>query len=314
MFLLSPYQQAALIVFLISAMLGVGMQVTPADVFQRVLGRGLLLRTLLANFVVVPVIGILMARFLITDPGAGAAFVLLACTPGGISALQFTTKARGTAAYAGVTAALLSLLAVVLSPLILALAMPPVDAAMSPLAGACRYLLSVLGLPLVLGRALLFLLGVLVVPMLLGMAFRARSEAASAKAAKAMGLLSAVLFVTLIVALMGPRKEAIQQLSRGAVGVLMLFVGVSMAAGWLLGGPETGTRQVLASATSMRNVALAMAIAVSFPGADRVLPALIAFSALMVPPNLVFTIVCLVLDRRRRRRHGAAAPAAASPS
>jgi BASS family bile acid:Na+ symporter len=57
-----------------------------------------------------------------------------------------------------------------------------------------------------------------------------------------------------------------------------------------MGGPDTGTRRVLATGTGMRNVMVALLIAVtSFPNSDVDL-AVLAFSALMVPPNLVFTM------------------------
>lgn len=285
MFLLDPLQKVLLLLFLTTAMLSLGLQVTVADVRQQVLGKGLLLRTLLANFVVVPGLGILVARWLAVEPGVAAAFILLACTPGGISALQFTTKAKGGAAYAGVATVLLSVLAVVLSPLLLALALPQGAKVLVPYAGACS-----------------FVLFFLLLPLACGMLLRAKAERAAGILAKVLGLVSAIAFVTMMVLLLAPRKEAMQQIGGPTVGFLLLFVALSMLAGWLLGGPETVNRQVLASATSMRNVPLALAIAVTFPDADKVLPALVAFSALMVPPNLLLTIGCLVANKRRARQ------------
>lgn len=296
--------------FLVACMLSIGMQVTTADVRAQVARRGLRWRTLLANVVIVPAIGILLAYRFLPDPGTARAFVLLACTPGGISALQFTTKAKGAAAYAGAVACLLSALGVFLSPLILVLFLPTGDPGGAPIAGAWKGMLSVLTLPLVLGRAFCFLVLFLGAPLGIGMVVKAKAAALAPKLAKGLGLASVVLFVTMVVLLMAPRKAAMQQVGGQAAGVLLVLVLLSMLVGWLLGGPETGTRQILASATSMRNVALAMAIAATFPDAERVLPALIAFSALMVPPNLVLTIVCLVLAARRARRQSAAAPVA----
>ena len=62
--------------------------------------KGLLLRSLLANFVAVPIVGIVLARTLPLKPEAATALLLLACTPGGISALQFTTKIKGASFFA----------------------------------------------------------------------------------------------------------------------------------------------------------------------------------------------------------------------
>lgn len=283
MFLLNTLEKVLLIVFLAASMLSLGLQTTPRDLRNQTVGSGLLLRTLLANFVVVPLLGLLMARWLIADAATRTAFLLLACTPGGISMLQFTTKAKGESAYAGVAAVLLSLLAVAVSPLLLAAVLPAeVDVAL-PYA-----------------RVIGFLLLLLVLPLLVGLLAGAKFPVAAPALAKWIGLLSLLSFVAMVVILMAPRKEAMAQIGGRNVGWLLVFTGLAMAVGWLLGGPRRGSRQVLASATSMRNVALALAIAVhSFPEATSVLPPLIAFSALMLPPNLIFTLACLIPKRRR---------------
>jgi len=302
MFMLDSLQKAMVVTFLVASMASIGMQVTTAELHAQVTRRGLRWRTLLANFVIVPALGLLLAGRFVDDPATARAFALLACLPGGMGALQFTTKAKGVAAYAGGTACLLSLLSVILSPFILALTLPAGDSAGGTLAWAWRAAVTFISTPAVLGQALVFLLVFLVVPVFAGMAVRAKAGPAATKLARALGLISVLLFVALMVMLMGPRKEAIRQIGGGVVGLLMVLVLLAMLVGWLLGGPETATRQVLASATSMRNVALALALAVTFPDAESVLPVLIAFSALMVPPNLLLTVACLVANRRRERR------------
>jgi BASS family bile acid:Na+ symporter len=78
---------------------------------------------------------------------------------------------------------------------------------------------------------------------------------------------------------------------------MVVFVLASMSIGWLLGGPYAETRRVLASASSMRNAALCLLIANhDFPSTD--VPAtVLAFSALMVPPNLLLTLYALIRKR-----------------
>ncbi len=56
-----------------------------------------------------------------------------------------------------------------------------------------------------------------------------------------------------------------------------------------MGGPNHGTRRVLAINTSMRNVALCLAISSRSFSGTNVEVAVIAFSALMLPPNFLFT-------------------------
>jgi BASS family bile acid:Na+ symporter len=67
-----------------------------------------------------------------------------------------------------------------------------------------------------------------------------------------------------------------------------------------MGGPERETRRVLAAASSMRNAALCFVIANrAFPGTD-VDAAVAAFSALMIPPNMLFALYSGLAGRRRR--------------
>lgn len=75
----------------------------------------------------------------------------------------------------------------------------------------------------------------------------------------------------------------------------------SMIIGWFMGGPQNDTRGVLATVTSMRNVALCLLIVMkSFSGRGMEVP-LVAFSALMIPSNLIFTLVSLVYRRKQSK-------------
>jgi BASS family bile acid:Na+ symporter len=79
---------------------------------------------------------------------------------------------------------------------------------------------------------------------------------------------------------------------------MLILILVSMLIGWVLGGPDKNDRRVLATGTSMRNAAICLLIAQkSFPdtGVDVVV---IAFSALMVPPNMLFTLYEIIKNKR----------------
>ena len=78
---------------------------------------------------------------------------------------------------------------------------------------------------------------------------------------------------------------------------MLVFILGSMIIGWLLGGPCAETRRVLASASSMRNAALCLLIAnCDFPH-TKVPATVLAFSALMLPPNLLLTLYALIRNR-----------------
>ena len=100
MFLMNTREAILLIVFLATSMLSIGMQTKGSDVRSIMASRGTLARALLANFVVVPILGIAIALLLPLQPQVSGALVLLACTPGGLSSIQFTSKVKDRASLA----------------------------------------------------------------------------------------------------------------------------------------------------------------------------------------------------------------------
>jgi BASS family bile acid:Na+ symporter len=284
MFLLNSTEQLLILAFVVTTMLSVGMHSHVSD-FRALLGqRALLARTLVANFVVVPFVGVFLALLLPVQPHVAGALVLLACTPGGVSAIQFTTQVKGDETLAGGIVFLLSLLAVFLSPLLLWLVLGRV------------------GVSIPYGGSLLALLLYMVVPLLVGMLVLAKAPGAAAKLAKLLALLGIVAFIAFMVVTGSKRQAAVGEIGWAAAGGMLLFIAVSMAVGWFLGGPAHGSRQILATATSMRNAALCLAIVESTLPDHAVLVPLVAFSLLMVPTNMLFTIYNTVQAKRRARK------------
>ena len=265
-------------------MLSVGLQTTAGDLRSLLKSKGLLLRSLLANFVAVPIVGIVLVRTLPFKPEAAAALLLLACTPGGISALQFTTRIKGASLFAGSSAFLLTFVAVFLSPALLTLVLPGDISVVIPY-----------------GRALLFVVVFLLLPLVGGTLVRSREELLAEKLSKPCAIISLVLFIGVLVLIMGLRKEAMNAVGKEALLYMLIFIIISMAVGWFMGGPAKDTRPVLATVTGMRHVALSVLIALNaFPDQAVVAP-LLAFSALMVPPSMLLTAYTLIRSRKAER-------------
>jgi BASS family bile acid:Na+ symporter len=281
MFLMDTLSRILVFTFLITAMLGVGLQITAGDLRSLLRSKGFLLRLLPANFVAVPIVGLVLARTLPLKPEAATALLLLACTPGGISALQFTTKIKGASLLAGSSAFLLSFIAVFLSPALLALVLPGDISVVIPY-----------------GRALLFVLVFLLLPLVAGTLVRSRAERLAQKLSKPCAIMSAVLFIVLVVLLMGLRKEAMNAVGKEALLYMLLFIIISMAVGWFMGGPAKETRPLLATVTGMRHIALCLLIALNTFPDPAVQTPLVAFSALMVPPNTLLAAYMLIRSRK----------------
>ena len=270
--------------FLTTAMLSVGLQTTAGDVRSLLRSKGFLLRSLLANFVAVPIVGVVLARTLPFKPEAAVALLLLACTPGGISALQFTTKIKGASLFAGSSAFLLAFVAVFLSPALVALVLPGDISVVIPY-----------------GRALLFVLGFLLLPLVAGTLVRSRGERLAEKLSRLCAIMSAVLFFAVLVLIMGLRKGAMNAVGKEALLYMLIFILISMAVGWFMGGPAKETRPVLATVTGMRHVGLSTLIALNAFPDPAVQAPLLAFSVLMVPPSMLLTAYILISIRRAAR-------------
>jgi len=285
MSLMDPLSRMLFFVFLITSMLGIGLSVSWGAIVATLRKTGLMIRSLLVNFVVVPLLGLLFIRLFPMRPEVALAFLFLACAPGGLSAIQFTSKDKEALAFAGALATSLTFLSIFISPLLITLFLPP-------------------GLPLAVpyARAFWFVVLFLILPLVVGILLHNRMQALATKLAKILSLIGTISFVAVIILTMSVKKEAQAAAGSEAQGIMLLFIVIVMLIGWFMGGPKKGNREVLATASSMRNIALCLAIVLtSFP--DRGVEAnLIAFVALMIPVNMVFTVGGSIIDKIRAKR------------
>ena len=279
---LSPLAWFLTYLFLISVMLSIGLEVTGRQVLDALRNVSLLGRALLANLVLVPILGLILVRLFPMPPDIAAGVLILAAAPGAPFAVQFTSKAKEAVAFAAALLFVLTLVALFVTP---------------PLAGLLLPVDTPLRLPVwrVARGVILYLL----LPLLVGFALQRWVGSLAQALRKPATLCAALSFPAVTLLTMGMKSAGTRAIGLPALIAMLLLVLGGMLLGWFLGGPETGTRRVLATSTGMRNAMVALLLALtSFPNSDVDL-AVLAFSALMVPPNLIFTIY---QNRRARRR------------
>lgn len=295
MFVLDELQRLLVLAFLVTSMLSIGLRSGAAEIRALIGERNFVAKALVANFVLVPLLALALTRLLPLPPGPGAALLLLACVPGGLSAIHFTAKVKGQETMAEALFALMTLAAVLVSPVVVRMALP-----------------AVAGVDFPHGRALAFVVLAILVPICAGVVVHDHSPGRAAKISRILGYASLVPFVAFMIDTKTFRKEAIESLGGPVLVAMLLLVAGSMACGWLLGGPHARSRQVLATVTSMRNTAVCLLIARDTPLGAAVWTPLIAFSLLMVTPNTLFALGIALWGRRSRRRGAAARKAALS--
>jgi BASS family bile acid:Na+ symporter len=270
---LDPLSHFLTLLFLISTMLSIGLRVTVLDLRLALSDRRLLLRALIVNFVLVPVLGALLVRALPLSTNVSVALLLLAASAGGPNAIQFTSKVAGGLAQAAALLFILTLLSVPLAPAI--------GEVLLPAAASLR---------LPVGRVVAALLLYLLLPLLVGLAVHRAQPRFAERLAKPLAIIGTIAFVVVVVRTMAVKKEAMAALERPELVAMLALILGSLALGWIFGGPARETRRILASTTGMRNAALALLIALrSYAGTD-VDAAVVACVALMIPVNALYTI------------------------
>ena len=282
---MDPVTKAFTIVFLVATMLSIGLKVTAADLVASVRNRRWMTKSLAANFLLIPVIGLLLAAVIPMSTDVKVGFLLLAFAPGGLNAIQFTSKTTDGLPYAATNLFILTFLSVLASPLLAAAAVPLQTSLSLPYGKIAAWLL----------------LGVLG-PLMAGLAVHYRWGRLAHTLAKPAAVVGTVSFVVVVVLLWGLRKESKAAVTTPELAAMLIFIVLAMVVGWALGGPGKEMRRILATGSSMRNAALGLMIAAnSFPGTN-VNVAVVAFSALMIPPNMLFTVYELI-RRRRAAKH-----------
>jgi BASS family bile acid:Na+ symporter len=235
------------VVMLVSLTFGAGLEVNRAHLIEMFKNSNLLFRALLANFVIVPALGVALAWLFRLPPHVETGFLLMAIAPGVPFVLASARKRGGHLSLAVALAFFLPLLSIITIPFTAKLVLPEGASAHVPLA---RFLLTLV----------LFQL----VPLLLGIVVGQRNAKLSERLARPLQILFFASALVLV-AVLSPQLARDISLVYGSRGMwaMLSIVLLSLGIGWLLGGPAREDRRILAIGTALRNVGLGALIATS---------------------------------------------------
>ena len=278
---MDPLTKTLTLIFLITTMASIGLKATAIELVSAFRDRSLMLRSLVVNLIVVPLLGFLLVKIVPMSQDAKVGILLLAAAPGGLNAIQFTSKTKSALCYAASLLFILTLLSVLLSPAIAAFLLPA-DASIT----------------LPYGKVIRFLLLYILLPLVIGFAVHRISKKYADFLSKPTALIGTVFFVVVVIRLLALRKQSMATLSKTELAAMIGFIIITMIIGWLFGGPSKETRRILATTTSMRNAALCFVIATNgFPDTN-VIDTVVAFSGLMIPPNMLLTVYEIIKQRK----------------
>jgi BASS family bile acid:Na+ symporter len=140
----------------------------------------------------------------------------------------------------------------------------------------------------------------LLLPLVVAVALRHRAPHVARALLKPVSVIATLSFIAVVLLTLGLRSQMTGTIGLVGVAAMLATIIGAMVVGWWLGGPGAGTRSVLTSATSVRNVALALFLTLENPVDPQLTVTVAAFGALMVPPNLVFNLYRQFVARRHR--------------
>ncbi len=245
-----------MLVSLMCLLLGVGLRTAFGAMFAVAQQYHLVLRGLVANFVVVPLVFFLVLQGLPVGPDVVIGLTVLAAVPVASAAPPFVGMAKGDLPYAVGLMLIVAFLCVPLTPLILALCLPPSEA----------------GLEIDPWKIIQILLTAQLIPLSVGMTIqhvRPRWAEKLLQFVPTFALIGIVLSLTLIAA-----TQARQIVGLGVLAHLaaLLSILVCLLIGnVMMRGEAAAIRRSLAISTAIRNVALALLIVnTNFPGTSAV--------------------------------------------
>jgi bile acid:Na+ symporter, BASS family len=232
----------AVVVFVVSSTLGVGLSLTVNEILAPLKNARLVALSLVANFILAPLAALGLWRALSLDESLGIGLLLCGIAGGAPFLIKLAEFAKSDVAFAVGLMVLLMVVTVGYLPVVMPLfirgtSVNPVSIALS-------------------------LVVLMLVPLGVGLVLRARVPRAAERIRRPDALLSNVSMILVVVLTVAAYfKSVVGVIGTFGVFAAVVFTLICAGIGWLLGGPAATTRNVLALGTAQRNAAAAFVVA-----------------------------------------------------
>ena len=239
--LLSKASTIAMLSFVISSMLAMGVGLSISQIVQPLRSPQLVVVALLSNFVLMPLCAFALSTMLRLDEPLSIGMLLLGCAAGAPFLPKLAELAKGNLPFAVGTMVLLMVVTVGYLPVVLPLLLPGVAVN-----------------PTKIAQSLVLLM---LLPLGIGLALKSRYKELAARMKPVLDRISNISLILLVLLITAANIDKVLEVF-GTRGILagLLFIALGFAMGWLLGGPGNDTRRVLALGTAQRNIAAALVV------------------------------------------------------
>jgi BASS family bile acid:Na+ symporter len=246
-------------------MLAIGVNLSFQQMMSLWRRPGLLLRSLLAVILLVPLVVLLLLRWLDLPPAVATGLAVLAAAPGAPLTHKRSRMAGGSPTYSASLQLTLALLAVLITPLTLAIfhALFEIQTESVKLFEVARQV------------ALVQLL-----PVSLGLLVQRFGPKLATMIGHPLNVIANIFFLVLVILALIPGFRMIVHLGGLPILAIVMTVVVALTIGHILGGPTQDERSALAVASIARNIGLALFITTLSGVENDIIPTLLSYMLL----------------------------------
>ena len=231
------------LIFTITCMFAIGFSLTVPQILVPVTNKKLVIITLLANFILVPLVAYLLVAGLNLPEGIAVGLIIAGTAAGSSFLPRIVQVGKENIALAGALAVILTVVNVLYIPLVLPFLVPS-------------------GVTVDLAGIVLVLILLMLIPLGIALLIRSRKEAAAIRFAPWLSKIAYIAFgVTLVAVILVYYNELPSMIGAGGLISAIIFILVAFGIGYLLGGKERSTQSILAFGTAQRNLAVAAVVA-----------------------------------------------------
>jgi bile acid:Na+ symporter, BASS family len=240
----------------------------------------LVMRGVVANFLIVPLVTVGLLYCFQAPPLVSAGFLILAVCPGAPVGPSFTEIARGNVPVATGAMVILAALSALLAP-------PLLTVLLGWLSPESDLHINTLDIVTILLITQLF-------PLAVGLGLHEWAPRLAEGIAKSVAWIASVLLLTVVTLILATQYQTLAAFRvRGWVGMTLLLTA-SLGIGWLCGGRCATTRRALAVTTGLRNAAVGLVIVSSNFANTPAVTAVVAYALV----SIFGTLGCAILFGR----------------
>ncbi len=231
----------SVLTFVIGSMIAMGLSLTVHQIMTPLKNKRLVLLSLAANFILVPLFAYGMVTIIPLADGVRNALIIIAMAAGAPFLPKLAAIAKSDTAFAIGLMLLLMTVTIFYLPLVLPLLLSGVKVSPGAIARS--------------------LVSMMLLPLLAGLGIRAWFAPVARRAQPVFARISNIALLVLTGTLLVLHGSSLLDLFGFGLLAIVLLLAVSLAVGWILGGPGRGTRTVLSLGTGQRNISAGIIVA-----------------------------------------------------